>query len=66
MLILAYATISIYCNIYRNTWKDLIEMKKPKFLDLDTEERVKYTIKLNEILLDKYRELAKNVFDSII
>ncbi len=33
-------------------------MKKPKFLDLDTTERVKYTIKLNEILLDKYRELA--------
>lgn len=40
-------------------------MKKPKFLDLDTEERVKYTIKLNEILLDKYRELA-NLTDKSI
>lgn len=65
MQALAYACISITAIFTENTLKDLIEMKKPKFLDLDTEERVKYTIKLNEILLDKYRELA-NLTDKSI
>lgn len=45
----------VYAEI--NT-RDFIKMKKPKFLDLDTAERVKYTVKLDEILLNKYRELA--------
>ena len=38
--------------------RDFIKMKKPKFLDLGNAERVKYTVKVDEILLDKYRELA--------